>query len=139
MSNMNMKYGNVITECILDMWSGWFTAPDLKSISVRVSPCIRLPTTKETKTVIHWVLELSSGQQGCGHRGRANTFLLLVLVLVTGLGKQVLSLAQHLLFLYTHEAGKPWQTHPLPLLTQRREHLQNNMLNFKCFISPIHG
>ena len=80
MSNMNMKHGNVITECILDMWSGWFTAPDLKSISVRVSPCIRLPTTKETKTVIHWVLELSSGQQGCGHRGRANTFLLLVLV-----------------------------------------------------------
>ena len=37
MSNMNMKYGNAITECILDMWSGWFTSPDLKSISVRVS------------------------------------------------------------------------------------------------------
>ena len=62
MSNMNMKYSNAITECILDMWSGWFNAPDL-SISVRVSPCIRLPTTKETKTVIHWVLELSSGRQ----------------------------------------------------------------------------
>ena len=129
MSNMNMKHGNVITECILDMWSGWFTAPDLKSISVRVSPCIRLPTTKETKTAIHWVLELSSGQQGCGHRGRANTFLLLVLVLVTGLGKQVLSLAQHLLFLHTR--GGETLADSLPLLTQRREHLQN--------VSPING
>ena len=37
MSNINVKHdNNVITECILDMLSGWFTAPDL-SISVRVS------------------------------------------------------------------------------------------------------
>ena len=127
MSNMNMEYGNVITECILDMWSGWFTAPDLKSISVRVSPCIRLPTTKETKTVIHWVLELSSGQQGCGHRGRANTFLLL-----TGLGKQVLSLAQHLLFLYTR-GGET-----LADLAHSSEGAPTKWY-LKCFISPING
>ena len=127
MSNMNMEYGNAITECILDMWSGWFNAPDLKSISVRVSPCIRLPTTKETKTVIHWVLELSSGQQGCGHRGRANTFLLL-----TGLGKQVLSLAQHLLFLHTR-GGET-----LADLAHSSEGAPTKWY-LKCFISPING
>ena len=131
MSNMKMENGNAITECILDMLSGWFTAPDLRSISVRVSPCIRLPTTKETKTVIHWVLELSSGQQGCGHRGRANTFLLL-----TGLGKQVLSLAQHLLFLLTRGGETLADS---PTTTTHSEEGAPPKWYVKGFIGPING